>query len=655
MATGVPSKNHINGYAPVRLAYEGKQERSDILNGERSIFDEVHSCLSRKRLYFGDNLKCLRTLLSDSKVRGRVTLVYIDPPFATQGMFLSRKQCKAYEDTLSGAEYVEYLRERLILLRELLAEDGSLYLHLDEKMVFEMKLVMDDVFGASNYRNMIVRKKCNPKNYTRKTYGNIADFILFYSKTDKYVWNRPMQPLSKESAKEYHYIEQETGRRYMKVPIHAPGTRNGATGGHWKGMLPPPGKHWQYTPKTLDEMDERGEIFWSKNGNPRRKIYLDEHTGVGIQDIWLDFKDAHNQNIRITGYPTEKNPDLLRRIIAASSNPGDMILDCFAGSGTTLAIADEMQRNWIGMDNSPESLSTILGRFAQGLLPMGDYTQNEDAGTNKNAEQPTLFDTLEERSTPHTSESDCAHIPIVDFSIFIERGTQSDAHSLVTKWQERNEPRISKEAKPQDKVSEAPNFAKICYQLHSQDKKLAKIIDTVGPCALVRGHAGFDFLVDAIIGQQLSKNAADTIIKRFRGLFPDGRATPKKFLSLPQAKVLKTGMSGRKFEYITDLARRIEGKQLKISELDTKDDAAVRQILKEVKGIGDWTIDMYLLFGLARLDIFPVHDLALRKAISKVYGLTVDDRQAIEKITERWKPYRSVGSWYLYKYGNMKA
>jgi len=441
----------------------------------------------------------------------------------------------------------------------------------------------------------------------------------------------------------------------MKVPIHAPGTRNGATGGPWKGMLPPLGKHWQYMPKTLDEMDERGEIFWSKNGNPRRKVYLDEHTGVGIQDLWLDFKDAHNQNIRITGYPTEKNPDLLRRIIAASSNPGDMVLDCFAGSGTTLAVADEMQRSWIGMDNSPESLSTILGRFEQGLLPMGDYTQNEDAETDRNTVQSTLFDTLEEDATPHTLEADAAHIPIVDFSIFLDRDAQNDAHSLITKWQERNEPSISKEAKLQCKVSEAPNFARICYQLHAQDKKLAKVIDTVGPCALVRGHAGFDFLVDAIISQQLSKNAADTIIKRFRGLFPDGRATPKKYLSLSQAKVLKIGISGRKFEYITDLARRIDGKQLKISELDTKDDAAVRQILKEVKGIGDWTIDMYLLFGLARLDVFPVHDLALRKAISKVYGLPVEDQQAIEKITERWKPYRSVGSWYLYKYGNMKA
>jgi len=275
MATGVPSKIQRSRSESVRIAYEGKQGLSDILNGERGTFEEVHSGPLGKRLYFGDNLRGLRTLLSDPDVKGKVTLVYIDPPFATQGTFLSRKQKKAYDDHLSGAGYVEYLRERLILLRELLSDKGSIYLHLDENMVFEMKLVMDEVFGCSNYRNIIVRKKCNPKNYTRKAYGNTADFILFYTRTEKYVWNRPVEPLSEESTKEYHYTEPETGRRYMKVPIHAPGTRNGSTGGLWRGMLPPPGKHWQYTPKTLDEMDARGEIFWSKNGNPRRKIYLD--------------------------------------------------------------------------------------------------------------------------------------------------------------------------------------------------------------------------------------------------------------------------------------------------------------------------------------------------------------------------------------------
>jgi len=655
MTTGVPSKIQRSRSEPVRIAYEGKQGPSDILNGERGTFEEVHSGPLGKRLYFGDNLRGLRTLLSDPGVKGKVTLVYIDPPFATQGTFLSRKQKKAYDDHLSGAGYVEYLRERLILLRELLSDKGSIYLHLDENMVFEMKLVMDEVFGCSNYRNIIVRKKCNPKNYTRKAYGNTADFILFYTRTEKYVWNRPVEPLSEESTKEYHYTEPETGRRYMKVPIHAPGTRNGSTGGLWRGMLPPPGKHWQYTPKTLDEMDARGEIFWSKNGNPRRKIYLDEHSGVGIQDIWLDFRDAHNQNIKITGYPTEKNPDLLRRIIGASSNPGDMLLDCFAGSGTTLAVADEMQRNWIGMDNSSEALSTILKRFELGLLPMGDYVKKGKKKKERTAQQPTLFDTLDEKTSSLTTVETVQHNPITDFAIFVDKATPSEVLSIITRWKRNNNYYPLQQTKALSGISEPPNFANICYQLHTQDKKLAKVIDSVGPCALARQHAGFDFLVDAIIGQQLSKNAADTIILRFRKLFPSGRAMPRKFLSLSREEVLSTGISKRKCDYIRDLAQKVDSKQLNLSQLQEENDAAVRRTLKNVKGISDWTADMYLLFGLARLDVFPAHDLALRKVMSTVYGLDVNDLEAAKKISEKWKPYRSVGSWYLYKFGNMRA
>lgn len=650
MATGVPNKSHLSRSEGIRVAYKGKEDPSIILSGKRVLFEKIHSGTSGKCLYFGENLLGLRALLSDPDVAGKVTLVYIDPPFSTRGTFLSRKQQTAYEDNLSGARYVEHLRARLILLRELLSDEGSIYLHLDENMVFEMKLIMDEVFGRSNYRNLIVRKKCNPKNYTRKAYGNIADFILFYSKTDNYVWNRPVESLSEESKKEYHHAEPQTGRRYMKVPIHAPGTRNGATGGPWRDMLPPPGKHWQYPPKTLDEMDARGEIFWSDNGNPRRKVYLDEHHGVGLQDIWLDLRDAHNQNVKITGYPTEKNPDLLRRIIGASSNPGDLVLDCFVGSGTTLAVADEMQRQWVGVDNGPESLSTTLKRFERGLFPMGDYVHKRQDHTKRIHQQPTLFDPLDASAARHTSIENREHKPIKDFSIFVAKGTPSEVYSIVTTWQQRNGLLATRKNKNLSVVSESDHFADVCYQLHTRDKKLAKIMDSVGPCTLVNGHAGFDFLIDAIIGRQLSKRAATTIITRVRRLFSSGRATASQFLALPRKEVLKAGLSKRKYDYIKELAGTIENKQLSLSRLSEEDDATVRRVLKKVKGIGDWTVDMYLLFGLARLDVFPVHDLALRKVMCKVYGLDGNDLQGARKIAEKWKPYRSVASWYLYKF-----
>ena len=126
-------------------------------------------------------------------------------------------------------------------------------------------------------------------------------------------------------------------------------------------------------------MDARGDIYWSPTGNPRRKVYLDASEGVPVQDIWNEFRDAHNQNVKITGFPTEKNPDLLKRIIEASSNPGDLVLDCFAGSGTTLAVAEQLGRRWLGGDNSSHAIATILRRFAHGLKPMGDFVTGSNA------------------------------------------------------------------------------------------------------------------------------------------------------------------------------------------------------------------------------------------------------------------------------------
>lgn len=360
------------------LTYEGKLRRQEVLSTQPSEYTCVYQGEeSLNHLYFDDNLAVLASLLQDKSILNKVKLIYIDPPYATGGIFKSRSQQDAYTDLLSGAEYIEFLRHRLILLHEILAEDGSIYVHLDANMAFHVKIIMDELFGEKNFRSWITRKKCNPKNYTRKTYGNIADFILFYSKSDNYIWHRPYDQWVPENAKrEYPYVEKETGRRYKKVPIHAPGTRNGATGKSWRGMLPPPGKHWQYTPAKLDEMDAKGEIYWSPTGNPRRKIYLDQSLGKPAQDIWLDFRDAHNQNIEITGYPTEKNPDLLRRIIQASSNPGDLILDCFAGSGTTLEIASQLDRRWIGIDNSHQAINTILKRFTIGKSVMGDFANS---------------------------------------------------------------------------------------------------------------------------------------------------------------------------------------------------------------------------------------------------------------------------------------
>lgn len=373
MATGVTDKRRKK--APARdfsIEYEGKKNREEILSEELIDFEKIPGTEGNDVFYYGDNLNVLRYLIQQGQA-GSVRLVYIDPPYATKSAFLSRSQKHAYSDSLVGADYIEFLRERIILIRELLADNGSMYLHLDGNMAFPMKLVMDEIFGENNCRAFITRKKCSTKNYTKNTFGNVSDYVMFYSKTADYVWNRPFDPWDEERMlKEYPCVSDD-GRRYKKVPIHAPGVRHGATGEMWKGMMPPEGKHWQYTPDRLTKLDEAGDIYWSPNGNPRRKVYCDPNKGVPIQDIWLNYRDSINQQLKTTGYPTEKNMDMLRMIVSASSNEGDLVMDCFAGGGTTLGAAHELGRRWIGADNSSESLAAIARRFRYGLQDYGDY------------------------------------------------------------------------------------------------------------------------------------------------------------------------------------------------------------------------------------------------------------------------------------------
>jgi len=405
MATGVTSNKwtkdtHIitdeifSGDYKYELNYEGKTSENEIINSKpKSEYELIVGGNHDNELYFGDNLDVMSYLIHQKNLKGKVKLVYIDPPYGTNSVFQSRHQKDSYKDDLVGSHFIEFIRRRLILIRELLSEDGSIYLHLDSNMTFQMKVIMDEIFGAKNFRGFITRKKCSNKNSTRKTYGNISDYIIFYSKKENYTWHRATDAWTDEKIlKEYPCIDEKSGRRYKKVPIHAPGNRNGETGKEWRGMFPPQGKHWQYTPARLDEFDAKGEIYWSATGNPRRKVFLDEDKGIPVQDIWLDVQDSLNQSIKITGYPTEKNPYLLERIIKASSNEGDIIMDCFSSSGTTLDLAEQFGRKWIGIDNSSEAIRNIFNRFYTGLEEMGDYVNKSVMSTSSINNQSTLFE-----------------------------------------------------------------------------------------------------------------------------------------------------------------------------------------------------------------------------------------------------------------------
>ena len=204
-------------------------------------------------------------------------------------------------------------------------------------------------------------------------------------------------------------------------------------------------------------------------------------------------------------------------------------------------------------------------------------------------------------------------------------------------------------------MSQSLNIESICDQLCAKDQKLAEVIDIVGTFTFTPGCSAFDFLCDSIVRQQLSKHAANTIIHRFHELFESGNPSPKQLLALPKQEVLDAGISNRKYGYLNDLAYKADTGHLPLSTLHEKDDPTIRRLLTEVKGIGDWTVDMYLLFGLGRIDVFPVKDLALRKSMSSVYGLDVDDLEGAEKIAEKWKPYRSLASRYLYKHGDLRS
>lgn len=392
MSIGIPLKPGRGANAiPISVEYEGKKDASDIL---AKPFGEYRAAASangggENRFFFGDNLDAMLFLLNNGG-KSKIRLIYADPPFSTSARFLNDDAERAYDDALRGAEHIEFLRERLIAMRELLADDGSIYLHLDGNAAFAMKLVMDEIFGAKNCRAFVTRKKCASKNWARNTFGNVSDYVMFYSKTDRYVWNRPYAKPSPEKISElYPNIDEKTGRRYMKAPLHAPGARNGATGMPWRGILPPNGKHWQCSPAKLDELDAAGEIYRSPTGNLRRKVFYDPDKGMPIQNIWLDYRDSANQAQLTTGYPTEKNRYMLRMIVSASSNPGDTVMDAFAGGGTTLGAAAEANRTWIGMDDSPESVKAVIKRFVVGLEPRGERASTKNAEPRKKTVPPT--------------------------------------------------------------------------------------------------------------------------------------------------------------------------------------------------------------------------------------------------------------------------
>ena len=321
------------------------------------------------RIIQGDNLQVLKKLLGSHK--GKVDLIYIDPPFATKNVFrishgraatisVDKSADVAYSDVLTGQKYFDALEERLKIAHELLSDEGSLYLHMDSKIAYPVKNILDNVFKDGIFRNSISRIKSNPKNFPQKGYGSISDTILFYTKSKKYTWNEPrVKPDKSHMAK---FTKEDSHGKYNTSCLHAPReTIHGETGKEWCGILPPPGRHWCHPRKKLDELNKNNMIEWSKNGIPRLKKYANSvmNKGVLLQDVW-EFKDP-----QYTKYPTEKNLDMLQVIVRTSSNPGDLVMDFYCGSGTTLLACAMNDRKFVGIDQSEKAIECSKERLSE--------------------------------------------------------------------------------------------------------------------------------------------------------------------------------------------------------------------------------------------------------------------------------------------------
>ncbi len=361
--------------------------------------------MEKNLLYYGDNLDVLRRHIKDESV----DLVYLDPPFnsnATYNVLFAEQngtqaaaQIKAFEDTWrwdqeaareyeetveTGGEvskalmafrtllgesnmmaYLAMMAPRLVELRRVLKPTGSIYLHCDPTASHYLKLLMDAVFGPDKFRNEIVWKRTTAHS-SAKRYAPIHDTLLYFGRTAAPTWNEPREPYEQEYLDHYYKYDDGDGRLYWRDNLCAAGVRNGSSGQPWRGFdVAAKGMHWKFTSDGLDKLDAEGRIYWPKGGQgwPQYKRYREELKGKALPDIWSDIDRINAVGNERLGYPTQKPVALLERIIQASSNPGDTVLDPFCGCGTAIVAAEKLKRNWIGIDVTHLAITLIKHRI----------------------------------------------------------------------------------------------------------------------------------------------------------------------------------------------------------------------------------------------------------------------------------------------------
>ncbi len=339
------------------------------------------------KLIWGDNKLILSSLKSGALRRqieeaGGLKLIYIDPPFDVGADFSMDIEIGgetfhkepnlleqiAYRDTWGrGADsFISMIYERLILMRDLLAEDGSIYVHCDPRVNAFIRTCCDEVFGRDRFLNEIIWRRAFAHNDPTRC-GNIHDIIYYYSKYEQRIWNKVFQKPSPDYIEQFFdQYDPSRNERYNRLPLDAP--RHGDGGNllyEWKGVWPASGRTWAYLKKKMEEFDQQGRIHYpkSEDGKPRLKRYESEYEGTALQDLWIDLNKIHNQSSEQLSYPTQKPEALLDRIIKASSNEGDLVADFFCGSGTTAAVAEKLGRKWIATDLGKFGIHTTRKRL----------------------------------------------------------------------------------------------------------------------------------------------------------------------------------------------------------------------------------------------------------------------------------------------------
>ena len=353
------------------LVYDGKAREEDILAETMSVPLQQTRLFGKNgsgwhnKLIFGDNLQIMKSLLDDKK-KGKlcnadgtpgIRLVYIDPPFSTKKEMQGIGGAQAYQDKLVAGEFLEFLRKRLILIRELLSDDGSIYVHLDWRMNSYVRILMDEVFGKENSCNQIIWKRTSAHSDSHK-FGINNDFILYYSKSENLIWNEQYEPYGDEYLTRFRRKDKD-GRLWTDGPI----TAKGLSGGGYRYSYKSIDGFWRCPVSTMKRLDKEKRLYFTKKGGIRLKKYLDELKGYPLQTTWTDIFPVNSQAIERVGYPTQKPENFVERIIKASSNKGDIVADFFLGSGTTVAVAEKLGRRWIGSDCGKLAIYTTQKRM----------------------------------------------------------------------------------------------------------------------------------------------------------------------------------------------------------------------------------------------------------------------------------------------------